>query len=571
LIFEALSGSPALALLLRLKLRGMARRQWRRLKTPKGLVLTLIGCAVFFVWMASLSMSLSRPPAELAGPAAERRVGAFGLMLLLLSLSTALTNRGLYLPKNEIERLFSAPLSRAQLVRYRLMAGGMRSLLGGVVLGIFAARRMPSAPLAFAGTLLAMQTLPVVNQLLAIGMGGLERHAAQRLRHLGQLGLLCGMAALAGLVFVLATDRPLSTLPLAGPWLEEALRARGGLLEHPWIDRALLPFTPWARMIAAEAAPAFAGWFLVCLGVHLLLIELCARLPVDFRELSLSTSARAAARVARVRRGGGVAATRASSSAARWRIPWLFGRGPAGALAWRKCAGMARKAKGAFWVALVALVFIMLFARLLVGDMEGEQRYMSPVLVAFLGTIYLCSGLRFDFREELERMDVVRSWPLAPTRVFVAMLLPEALLVALLVGAAVLLHSWLADAPLEHALGMALCLPMLVFDWIAVDNIVFLFAPVRTTPGQEGFFQNTGRRIVQMLLLFVLVGPPLVLAGLAHLGTRTALTSLTGCAPLAAMAAAYAAAALVLACSALLLGRLGGAVLRRFDVARDRG
>ena len=40
-------GSPALLLLLRLKLRGIVRRQWRRLKTPKGFALTAIGLGAF--------------------------------------------------------------------------------------------------------------------------------------------------------------------------------------------------------------------------------------------------------------------------------------------------------------------------------------------------------------------------------------------------------------------------------------------------------------------------------------------------------------------------------------------
>src|SRR6185295_14273765 len=94
---SALLGAPALRLLLRLKLRGLVRTQVR----------------------------------------------AFGLVLVLLTLATALSNRGLYLPRSEIERLFSAPLARADLVRYRLVAGGMRSLVGGLVLGAFSARRMP--------------------------------------------------------------------------------------------------------------------------------------------------------------------------------------------------------------------------------------------------------------------------------------------------------------------------------------------------------------------------------------------------------------------------------------------
>jgi hypothetical protein len=81
-------------------------------------------------------------------------------------------------------------------VRYRLLSNGVRSPLGGIVLGLYGARRMPDPPLAFAGILLAMQTLPVLNQLVAIALAGLEKRTAQRLKRVG--GFLLG-----GLVLVL--------------------------------------------------------------------------------------------------------------------------------------------------------------------------------------------------------------------------------------------------------------------------------------------------------------------------------------------------------------------------------
>ncbi len=566
-----LVGSPALALLLRLKLRGLVRKHGRRLRTPKGLVLTLLGCAAFALWLGGLAFSFARPAELLTGPEGALRVRAFALLLVVLSFSSALTNRGLYLPRAEIERLFSAPLARAELVRYRLLAGGLRSLIGGLVLGLFGARRMPEPLLAFLGIVLAMQTLPVLNQLVAIALGGLEQRAADVLRRVGSLLVLALLLLLAALVFALVTDRPLEALPGIGPWLGSAVDVEGELLAHPYLARATLVFVPWSELITADSLRAFAPWFVACVALHLFLVELCARLPIDYRETALATSARAAARMARVRRGGGAAATRASRTAARWRIPWLFGRGPAGAIAWRKCAGMVRKAKGAFWVALIALLFITVFANLMLGSPPDGQELGMPVLIAMLGTIYLCSGLRFDFREELERMDVIRAWPLSPARVFAAMLLPEVVLVSLLVGGTVLLESGLAGRLGGVALAVVAFLPFLVFAWVAADNLVFLFAPVRSVPGQDGFVQNTGRRMLQLglflLVLLVLLG----FAGLAFAGCTLLLHTWLALPERAAFVASGVAALAVLAAGDLLLVRLGGAVLRRFDVARDRG
>jgi hypothetical protein len=560
-------GSPALALLLRLKLRGLLRRQWRRLRTPRGFLLTLVGAAAFASWIGSLTLSSLRPAAPLVGVGGELRVRAFGAMLVVISLSTALTNRGLYLPKSEIERLFSAPLSRAQLVRYRLLASGLRSLVGGIVLGLFGAQRMPEPALAFAGILLSTQTLSVVTQLVAILLGGLERRAAGVLRSLGSVLLFTSLAGTGMLVVALAAHRSVAGVPFFGPLAEPFLDGRSDPFGHPLLAAVTVPLVPWARLIASDSAQVFALWFTLCLGLHVLFGELCARLPIDFRELSLATSARGAGRV---RLGGGVATLRADSAAARWRIPWLFGRGPAGAIAWRKSAGMARKAKGGFWVALGALAFIVFLAHLMAGRSGPERTLGTPLMIATLGTIYLCSGLRFDFREELERMDVIRAWPIHPARVFLATLLPEVVLVTLLLAGTVLVEALLSRGLSVEPLGVVLGLPSLVFAWVAMDNLVFLFAPVRLVPGQDGFVQNAGRRMIQMMLLLALA---VLLGGLGLLAETGAgaLAESLGAAPEFVLAAQFASVLLVFLAGDVLLVLLGGIVLRRFDVARDRG
>jgi hypothetical protein len=563
-------GSPALVLLLRLKLRGVARRQWRRLRSPKGLVLTLLGALLLAAWLGYLGVSVARGQAEIGAEAAELRVRGFALLLLTLSLSGALANRGLYLPKTEIERLFSAPVSRADLVRYRLLANGLRSLLGGLVLALVGAARMPSAPLAFAGILLAMQTLPVVNQLAAITLGGLELRSGRWLRRAGSFLFLAVVGVFMTLLFALTTERPVGSIPLVGPWLESTVRGEGEIMEHPALARATLLFVPWARMIAADSLAAFAPWLGACLLLHAALLELTARIPVDFRELSLATSAKAAARAQRLRKGGGAAATAASATAARWRIPWLFGRSPMGAIAWRKCAGMARKAKGALWIAILALLFITLVATTIVGAGVEEARIAAPVLIAALGTIYLCSGLRFDFREELERMDVIRAWPLAPGRVFLAMLLPEVVIVSLLVGVTVVVHGALASGLSIYSGAAVALLPFAVFVWVALDNIVFLLVPVRMVPGQDGFVQNAGRRTLQLLLLVLLGTVIASLVGVGFVGAELLAEHLGGTDAMARAAGCVAAVAILFAAAGALVAA-GGAVLRRFDVARDRG
>src|SRR5262249_5147815 len=190
---------------------------------------------------------------------------------------------------------------------------------------------------------------------------------------------------------------------------------------------------------------------------------------------------------------------------------------------------------------------------------------------AFLGTWYLCSGLRFDFREDLERMDAIRAWPLSPNLVFIATLLPEVVLVSLLLVVTMLVDALVSGGPAPFVLGMALCLPPAVLGWVALDNAIFLFAPVRFVPGQDSLLQNAGRGSLVMCLRLIVA----LLIGVAGLGAfmvvYSLLLGLLRSSADVAQAGGFAALFLVLCASDVGLVLLGGKMLERFDVARDRG
>ena len=128
----ALRGSSALWLLARRKLVGMLRRQLARLKTPAGMLLAVLGIGLFGLWVVAVQFrpgitEVARDPAELASLV---RLG--GLFLVLFTIGSSITHRGLFLPQEEIERLFSAPVSRPDIVRYRLVVGIGRARVASV-------------------------------------------------------------------------------------------------------------------------------------------------------------------------------------------------------------------------------------------------------------------------------------------------------------------------------------------------------------------------------------------------------------------------------------------------------
>jgi hypothetical protein len=565
----SVAGGPALRLLLRLKLRGLVRKQARRLKTAKGLFLGLVGGGLFAVWIGSLVLNwiLDPRPPEAGAPIGLVRFAALGLTLL--TVTSALSHRGLFVPGAEIERLFAAPVARADLVRYRLLVNVGRGALGGLILGLVMMRHVAQPVYAFIGTFVALETLPLVGQIVAMWSGAIERKAYARVKLLRGLALPLGIlvgAGVAGLAIAGQDDM--------GSWMSR-IAGESGLLDvanHPVMQAVTAPFAPWANAIAATTASQFALWLGVSLLIWVGLYELAARVRVDYRELSLQTASDVAERLRRMRSvGGGASGGKVSARAVGRRVPWLFGRGAGGAVAWRKLGSILRKARGTLLISTLVLVFVILLSRMLFGhDYDDAERMGGQALVAFLGLLYLGGGLRFDFRDELDRMESIKAWPLSSRRVFFAMLLPEVLLIAVLIGIAVLIVATLSRGVEPFTLALLVTVPLLAFAWIALDNAVFLFAPVRMVPGQEGALQNAGRGILLLLLRFVLVLLVGGLVALASTGTWFALDFL-GARDEAATFAGFCAGWLTLLAVDVGLNELGAWSFRRFDVARDRG
>ena len=554
-------GDPALRLLARRKLFANLRALWRRMRTPKGAFFTLAGIALVTAWMVSLFLpgvtEAGRGTEDPADLRAAVRLG--GLVFSLLTVTSSFSHRGLYLPAEEIQRLFSAPVARADLVRYRLIATMSRGAFGALLLGVILTRRMPVHGFAFAGAACAVLTLPILGQLVALASGGIEARWAKRMARTRTLALVLFLVAVP---IVLFADRLPNLEAFEGGALLRKLTRPSDLIEIPLISWLTLPFRPWAEAIVAPDAATFLPWFGFSILIAFVLFELCARLPLDYRELSLETSASVAARVRRVRRGGGVAGAKASVRLAALRVPWLFGRSPAGALAWRKSSSILRKAKGTLFLSLLVLTLL---------TFVGRQMGDALPVVAVLGTLYLTSGLRFDFRDDLDRMEVIKAWPVSAPRAFAATLAPEVLLVSALVMLALCVQVLLDGHTTPLFWAVLLLQPPLVFAWVAVDNLVFLLAPVRFVPGQEGALQNAGRGMLLMFLrALVLLVVGLVSAGPAALVWFFGESTL-GLSQAAVFVLTALVAGVVLFACDLLLVLVGGRCLRRFDVAKDRG
>jgi len=563
-------GDPALRLLARLKLRGLVRKRLRRMKRPASAAFALLGLVLIASWLGMMIVQRGSRGPGLSGDelAVALRTGA--LVLTFMTCTSALTHRGLYLPKAEIELLLAAPVSRRDLVRYRMLSSLGRTLFGSLFLGVLVARAVPNPITGFIGGFAATLFLPVIGQGVSLIAGGAENRLVAGISRLPLRWINLLLLFLLVLVFAFA---------FSDGNVGERLRALGvhgsprELLTHPLVVAAGMPFVTWVKMMVAADLPTFATWFALNAVLWVVLFELVARIPVDFRELSLATSADIARRLNRYRRGGaGVSSWRFSERAARRRIPWLFGRGPFGAIAWRKSCSILRKARGTLFTgaAIVGLLtFVSIFIARDAAD-SSTSAIVGPVLIALVGTIYLCGGLRFDFREDLDQMESIKSWPMAPWKLFLATLLPEVCLVSIFVAAGIGLRLALTGEAHPAQIAVLLSVPLVVVLWTSIDNALFLYAPIRFTPGQEGALHHTGRALTLMLLRMVFLA--LVFAGLlGAMAVSLLLDMALGLSELAVQVAALGLGALALGLEIAALLWMGGRLFRRFDVARDTG
>lgn len=567
-----IGGNPALRHLARLKFRGAIRRQTRKLKTLSGAFFAGVGVLITCAWVASLVFGRGRGGGgpvdpEVLRPWVQLGIAVFGFMSIL----SAASIRGIYLPKQDIERLFAGPVKRTDLVRYRMLVDLGRSLFGALVLGLLTFHRMPRASFGLLGAMLTILTLGIVRQAFSLLLGGGGRRVRKFLksRSLTFVRVLFGVG-----IWLLIVLGVMGSGALESLFGDLRLSQEGGvLLTLEPVMSFLSPTLPWANMMTATDFPEFAKWFGICLALGLLMFEFTARLPVDFREMSLETSEQISTRLKQIRRGGLFNGGKVSTRTASWRLPRIFGKGPMGAVAWIKLVSIVRKARGTLLMGVVIVVFVAVVVTFIVGPGARDEKstILGSGLIGLFGITYLGGALRFDFRSDLDRMVQIKAWPVSPMQVFIATLLPEVFLISGLLGAAILIR--MAVLGIFHPVGAAipLVLPFFAFAWLSVDNVVYLFAPVRFVPGQEGSLHHTGRAIVLFLVRIFLILVVAALVGSVAMILFSVGPDVLG---LSALQATWISAMVgfgVLLAVNVFLAWAGGRMLKRFDVARDRG
>lgn len=570
---------PALALLGKRKFIGGWRKQLRRTKTLKGAVFAIMGVLLMIFWLGGtvLSQFMNRRVSQ-PGPAVSPENAILlvqgGLSIfLILNIVSSLGHRGLYIPKDEIDILFSAPVSRGQIVRYRVIVNLLKSMIGALIMSMVMMNRAPDPLYGFFGAFIAMQTLPLIGQIMSILSGDAENRWISRIPK-GAIRtiiiiLAIGTTGLVGFLFMPSGK-------MLGKVAAELVNNEGtGFLQMSFIKILLTPAKPWAAMITATSAQAFALWATVSVGIWCVLFYIVGKLNIDFRELSLETSADIAKRLNRVRRGSSGGANATKPKLTGWRMPWFFGHGTFGAITWRKSLSIARRARATLLISFIIIGLVsVVFSLISMNSRKGIPEPALSILFCVFGSIYLCNSLRFDFREDLEKMETLKASPASNFSIFTGTLVPQTALVTVLMTFVLIIKSAVMRTFHPALPGLICAVPLFTFCWIAIDNIVFLMAPTRMVAGQDTMLQNAGRTFILMMARLFISSFSLAIAcipiGIALLVENYA----TGIELSTRHLLVWVGVALSLSiglAETAFIAWIGARTFARFDVSADRG
>jgi hypothetical protein len=480
---------PALRTLWRLQLKASWRKLTRSARSGKGLLrlgLTIGLMSLTFGPMIVFSFFRDAPDPAMARAVLEP--GIFVLTLLILIGNGA--NNGVFFTPPEVDFLFSGPFRRRELLLYRAGHQVQASLFGALFLSVVPAPFVPHWVFAFVGLALVLQFMQLLSTVMGLTTSIIGQAAYTRARKVALV--------VVGALIVFAIGQAAA---------EHAFGSLAMLKEFPStpVGRILLlPFQIFSRTIAAESFfPDFLGWGLLALGTNAWLLVLTLRLDTDFYERSMAVSERIYRAIENAKRGQAWM-NLSRPSATRWHLPMPARLRGAGPIAWRQSVSALRSSRGVIYVVIFIAAMVAVAAYFLRESGAG----MAATGLIMFALFTFPQMLQFDFRGDIERIDVLKTLP-APTGAIVAgeLMVPITMATiidwALVVGTGPLWADW---NTIFVACAFVPAANLIVF---AIENLVFLYYPRR--PSNTGIaFQSPGRQMVINFIKVIVTG---VIAG----------------------------------------------------------
>ena len=545
-------------------MRNRLRVRLRRLREPKYLIGTLIGVAYFgFIFFGrgrnrgpGLMWAINRAP-----DTAELVVAFFLFATTVLGWVWTRSKPALPFTLAEVQHLFPAPISRRDLVRYRLLRSQVGTLIGGAVMAlIFRPGSGFEGLRVFVGVSLLMATLNF--HMVGISLNRAQ-HGARRwipLAFVAMAALIVGGTVVTNWGAMVTTAR--TGGDLAGHI--ERVGSTGAVAVILW------PFRAIARVPMAESTSAFLMMLPAALALLALNYIWVLRSDAPFEEASAELSVK----LDKIRRGG-FQALRQPRPAKRTPFTLAPHGRPETAILWKNLISMGRVYSGVMFLRILP---ILLFAAMMTSRGRGDRADGLAALCVVGAAFTLLLGpqmARSDLRQDLTALATLKTWPIrGAALVRGAILAPACVLTAIvflaLTAAAVLSTNapFATVATRWSLLAAALFIaPGIVLTQLLAQNGLAVTFPSWVAIGtnnRAGGIDVIGQRLLVMfavvLALVVSLLPAAIVAGvgagIVYLMTGTVPVVLAG-----------ALAGVTLVVEAFVGSELVGAVLERSDIS----
>jgi len=551
-------------------IRNRARIRFRRLREPRYLIGTVVGIA--YLWLVFLRprssrfggrtgripsfIDTARLPIELMGA---------GVLFLIAAASWILPGRqrpALFFSQSDVQFLFTAPLTRTQLVHYKLMRSQLGALIGSAFMTVFfRPGSLAAGWMFFLGMALTMTILNLHLTGISLSRESLGSHGWSGLaRQWVPLFLFASAAGI--LIITVVRDWPvLSTLNNAGEFVTEL----GRLASTGAAGIVMGPFRAVARLPLSETPSDFFRALPSALMLLALNYIWVIRSDAKFEE----ASAELAERVAKIRTGRRLSAPKPRLATSTPFTLALEGR-PEMAIFWKNLILAGRYLSLRTLLRFLPLIIIFTVVARGGRGAGAAQGFAVLSIVVFVLTILLGPQIaRNDLRQDFANLAVLKSWPIDGASVVRGeVMAPAALLTVIAWLCSLSAMIFAKGVPLSSSWAFAAMLvaPGMILLQLLAQNAIAVMWPswVTTGPMRARGIDVMGQRIIMMagfLVVFVVaVVPALIVAGVL----RFVLYASTGIAMITVPAAG---AAIILLLEAYVASHLVGKLLDRTDVS----
>ncbi|NUO17211.1 MAG: hypothetical protein HUU03_12300 [Planctomycetaceae bacterium] len=493
-----------------------------RLKQPRYLLPTVAGLAYFwFVFgMPGLGRGTRAPEVADFAPTIRALAGAGLLFFTVTGWILAPNHATLMMSEAEVMQLCTSPLTRAQIIRYRWLRAQPATLFMALVAGVLALKREElNAIFAALGTWLIVNVM-FLNGIAAALFAG-------KLKSLGVRGLSLRIPGIMLALAVAAAFAPNFTPPPSLRQFREIPDWLSHLFNDGLAGALLWPLRQLAQMPAATDWPEFAVGAGVALAMMLGFDQLATRLNTPFEESALDLAQNVGRRLEAFRRGGMSSMKLAQIQTVKPSRLRLAEQGPVWrAMLWKALVGQTRGVSARLLFPLLGLAI--LFGVIVFSSDRPEVVDVMVISTFSVLTIMLVIAgpqmLRNDLRSELHRLDYLKSLPLRGRDILRGEVYGSALLVgAALVGIVTTAMLLIRTAEGLHAAWRitiiatsASFLPPVAAMSFAIENGAAVLMPswVAQAPGSGGV-ELMGRNMLMAFLRLILLSLLLAIPGSA--------------------------------------------------------